>query len=199
MNKFDEQEFKILCKTFNTNAEVKEVEIIVEDKAFFDKTRENIIKDRRGEVVFCVIRPNGRIITITCEEYPQGVYRIPTGGLGHREDVVHAVKREVMEELGLTVDVKKFLGVIKIRFLYDKEHIMFYSYMFLLKEVGGRLLIDALEDEVSDIREVNCNQLYEMAESLLDIGGKWKDWGKFRYVSTMAVYEKLQMTEEKRV
>ena len=191
MNKFNEKEFIDICRKFNMEPHAEEITIRYSGNSFYNKMRNSVKRDRRGEVAFCVIRPSGKIIAITCKEYPVGVYRIPTGGIGHGEDIVNAVFREIMEELGLDVVITGFAGVLKIRFEYKNEFIMFYSYVFILGETGGRLLLDASDDEISEVREVDIDELREIVDFLDCIPGKWSDWGKFRYESSKAVLNYL--------
>ena len=54
------------------------------------------------------------------------------------------------------------------------------------------MLVDASDDEVSEVREVSIDELEDIAVSLNNITGKWADWGKFRYATTHAIYRKLQ-------
>lgn len=186
MNTFNDGEFQKISSEFNTEPIQKEIVIEYSTSGFFGKVKKSVLSDRRGEVAFCVIRPNGKIITVTCEEYPKGIFRIPTGGIGHKEDIIEAVHREAKEELGLDTRIESFLGVLKIKFVYDNESVMFYSYLFVLKELGGRLLEDATDNEVSEVREVNLTELQEIADFLLAIEGKWNDWGRFRFETTNA-------------
>ena len=192
MNTFNEKEFMELCKKFNTAGQIEDVTVRYKNSSFFNKMKASILRDRRGEVVFCVTREDGRVITITCSEYPQGIFRIPTGGIGHGEDIVSAVYREVKEELGLDVEINKFAGVLRIRFEHSDEHVMFYSYIFMLTEKGGRLLLDASDDEISEVRLVNHDELAGIVEQLSSIQGKWSDWGKFRYLTSKAVLNVLE-------
>ena len=83
MNSFNEQEFNEISEKLNAKPIIRDVTIEYANSSFFNKMKTSVKWDRRGEVVFCVIRPNGRIIAITCEEYPKGIFRIPTGGIGH--------------------------------------------------------------------------------------------------------------------
>ncbi len=189
MNLFNEAEFLQICEKLKTDAIIKDVTIRYSAPGYFNRVKSVVQRDRRGEVVFCVVRPTGKVITVTCDEYPENIYRIPTGGIGHDEDIFGAVFREVKEELGLEVEIREFAGVIRIRFEHEKEHVMFYSYIFILDEVGGRLLEDASDDEVSEIREVDKEGLAQFARSLYDLKGKWRDWGKFRYVTTNSVLQ----------
>ncbi len=196
MNVFNQKEFDELCEKFNTCGNIEDVGISFANSSFFNKIKASVQRDRRGEVVFCVIRPGGKIITVTCSEYPEGIFRIPTGGIGHREDISGAVYREVKEELGLDVEIVEFAGVIKIRFEHEGDRFMFYSYLFLLEEKGGRLLLDASDDEVSEVREVDTEGLAEIVEALAGIKGKWSDWGRFRYVTSNAVLKMLRKRKQ---
>lgn len=193
MNLFNEDEFQYICKKFNTtdNA-IKDVTIHYTSPNYFNRLKNVVQRDRRGEVVFCVIRPDGRIITVTCSDYPENTYRIPTGGIGHREDILEAIFREVKEELGLEVRIRNFAGVVRIRFEYENENVMFYSYIFILDETGGRLLEDASDDEIGGIREVGLEELKKITADLGRLNGKWQDWGRFRQVTTGAVYDFLR-------
>lgn len=192
MNNFNEKEFFEICAKMNTEAGIEDVVIRYANSSFFNKMRSSVQRDRRGEVVFCVLRPDGKIIAITCDEYPKGIFRIPTGGIGHREDIVGAVYREVREELGLEVAIRHFAGVLRIRFEHGREHVMFYSYIFILDEKDGRLLEDASDDEISEVREVDLDGLEKIVASLDKIEGKWSDWGRFRYATSNAVLKYLR-------
>lgn len=193
MNLFNEDEFQYICKKFNTvNNAIKDVTIHYTSPNYFNRLKNVVQRDRRGEVVFCVIRPDGRIITVTCSDYPENTYRIPTGGIGHREDILEAIFREVKEELGLEVRIRNFAGVVRIRFEYENENVMFYSYIFILDETGGRLLEDASDDEIGGIREVGLEELKKITADLGRLNGKWQDWGRFRQVTTGAVYDFLR-------
>jgi 8-oxo-dGTP diphosphatase len=192
MNSFNKHEFKEICNKFNENAFDEDITLQYTNSSYFNKLKSSVNRNRRGEVVFCVVRPNGKIVTITCEEYPDNIFRIPTGGVGHKEDIVEAVFREVKEELGLDVRINNFLGVLKIKFEHKLESVMFYSYIFILDEIGGRLLIDASDDEISEVKEVELDELEKITDRLRNIEGKWCDWGRFRFITTNAVLQYLK-------
>lgn len=190
---FNEDEFKYICKKLKTeNAAIKDVTIQYTAPNYYNRLKSAVQRDRRGEVVFCVIRPNGRIITITCSDYPKNTFRVPTGGIGHREDILEALFREVKEELGLEVKIRDFAGVVRIRFQCGDDSVMFYSYVFILDEIGGRLLEEASDDEVSNVREADLAELEKIAGDLGCLDGKWQDWGRFRQVTTGAVLDFLR-------
>lgn len=192
MNIFNEAEFKGICKRLDTDAPVKDVIIRYQSKSYFNRIKSVVHSDRRGEVAFCVVRPNGKIIVITCKDYPKNIFRIPTGGIGHNEDILGAIYREVKEELGLDVEISAFAGVIRIRFEYKNENIMFYSYVFILNELGGELLKDASDDEISEVMEVDLDGLERIVHSLGKVKGKWEDWARFRHITSGAVLNYLR-------
>ena len=195
MNEFKNAEFLDICKKLGSHGDIIDVNITYESQGYFNRLKNAVQRDRRGEVVFCVIRPNGKIITITCSEYPKDIYRIPTGGIGHDEDIIEAVFREVKEELGLEVKIRSFCGVVRICFEHLDEHVMIYSYMFILDENGGRLLEDASDDEISEVKETDLAGLEEIVKKLEEIKGKWHDWGQFRHITTNEVLKYLKNSD----
>jgi 8-oxo-dGTP diphosphatase len=192
MNDFNEDEFLNICKKTGSKGKITDVTIHYDTPSYFNRVKSVVQRDRRGEVVFCVLRPNGKAIAVTCADYPKGIYRIPTGGIGHNEEVIDALYREVEEELGLEVRIRQFGGVVRIRFEYGSESVMFYSYLFLLDEIGGHLLDDAIDDEISEIKEADAEELESIVTDLKNIRGKWHDWGVFRYTSTKAILDLLK-------
>lgn len=60
--------------------------------------------DTRSEVVLVLPRPGGKVITTAKRFYPEGVFRIPSGGIHPGETPEQAFVREAMEETGLDVE-----------------------------------------------------------------------------------------------
>lgn len=189
MNTFNRKEFIELKEALNRDAEEKEYTLDYAHDKFLNRMKDLVARDRRGEVVFGVVRPNGKLILVTCEEYPEGIFRVPTGGINYGEDILKAVQRETMEELGLRTEILSFGGVIKLKFAYKHDSEMFYCYLFLLKEVSGKLLEDATDVEVSKVIEADYNTMCKASQTLNNIEGNWADWGKFRSITTKAIVE----------
>jgi len=168
------------------DAFVRTVDLVYESGHFWRRARELVRRDRFGEVVFAVERPGGRMLTVTSREYPDGIFRVPTGGIAYGEDILAAVHREVREELGLAVSVERFLGVLAFRIRHEDDSFPFYSFLFHLRETGGRLLEDATDDEVAGVLEADVTQLEALAGRLLAIRPDWRDWGRFRHETTHA-------------
>ncbi len=155
--------------------------------------KSGIAAGRTGEVVFAILRPNGKVIAVTCDSYPDGIYRIPSGGTDNGEDLNAAVRREAKEELGLDLKEVKHVRTLEIIFTHRGESFLFMSNIFVASEAGGKLMGDATDNEVSGIREIDVvadlNGFEEMVGKLGSIEGEWSDWGKFRQLSSGAVLE----------
>ena len=180
LEKFVENEYTDLLKEYNKNAQVKKVSLTVESEKYFRDFKKTLETDRRGEVGFLLRRKNGKLIVIRSKKYPKGAFRIPTGGIDFSESVIHALHREVKEELGVSFEIDKFFGIIEYNFHYKEEIIKFYSYLFVINEISGELIKDATQDEIADYREVDDEGLFELYKTLTSVLGGWRDWALFR-------------------
>jgi 8-oxo-dGTP pyrophosphatase MutT (NUDIX family) len=169
--------------------------------------------DRFGEVCMVLRRPDGRLLTAIKTFYPPGAFRLLTGGVGHGEPIAAALLREVDEETGLEVAVRRFLAVIEYHLdagsarqaptaiphppAPASHH--FVTFAFLLEEIGGVLETRDPAERVAAFREVAPDELPELAAALErvedrfdpEIGGSWADWGRFRSVVHREVYAAL--------
>jgi len=169
------------------------------------------MEDRYGEVCMVVRRPNGRLITAKKTFYPTGAFRLPTGGVDHGEPIAEALLREVAEETGLDVLVRRFLAVIEYRphgGCGAGESISqpptpnphaFATFAFLLDEIGGTLHAQDAGEQIEAFRELEVAELPALAETLenlpdvvdREIDGSWSDWGRYRAVGHRVVYQAL--------
>jgi membrane protease YdiL (CAAX protease family)/ADP-ribose pyrophosphatase YjhB (NUDIX family) len=139
--------------------------------------------DCRGEVALFILRPSGNVILHTKEFYPEGIYRVPTGGIERGEGVVTAVHREAREETGLTVAIERCLGVLEYELRYREKTLPFVSYVFLLRENGGQLCPQDEGERITFLREVPLTELEAVAHSLRAIEADWRDWGHYRAIA----------------
>src|SRR5260221_4747034 len=155
--------------------------------------------DRYGEACMVVRRPNGKVLTMIKTFYPKGAYRLPNGGISHGEGVLAALLRETTEETGLQVEVRRFLAAVAYRTTITGEEPVFYTFAFLLDEMGGTLTVLDESEQVEDFREVEPADLLKLAEYLEQLGAEYSqalqgqvgDWGQFRAVIHRAVWQAL--------
>lgn len=155
--------------------------------------------DRYGEVCMVVRRRNGKVLTMIKTFYPEGAYRLLTGGISHGEGVLAALLRETAEETGLQVEVRRFLAAVAYRASITGEQPVFYTFAFLLDELDGTLGTLDESEQVEDFREVEPADLLKVAEYLEQLGaeysqylhGEIRDWGRFRAVIHRAVWQAL--------
>jgi 8-oxo-dGTP pyrophosphatase MutT (NUDIX family) len=139
------------------------------------------LKDRRtAEVVLAIRRPNGRYLLHTKSFYPEGAYRLLSGGVGPEEDIAEAALREAREETGLQVSIERFVGILQQCFVHGQDASRFASYLFLLSEQGGELGNTDAEEDITGYREVTAAELSSVAEELEALPPDWSDWGHFR-------------------
>jgi NAD+ diphosphatase len=156
-----------------------------------------VMTDRYGEVCMVIRRPNAKLITAIKTFYPPGAFRLLTGGVQYGEPIAEALMREVAEETGLDVTVRRFLAVIEYR-LAQGEY-SFATFVFLLEEVGGTLGAQDANEQIGAFRELAIDELLAQAEVLAQlpddvderIAGSWRDWGRFRAVVHRVVYETM--------
>ena len=154
--------------------------------------------DRYGEVCMVIRRRNGHLLTMTKTTYPPNTYRLPTGGINLVELVIDALLRETQEETGLQVNVERFLTAVAYR-IPGQDYPSFYTFAFLLEEVGGTLGVIDEDEQIEDFREVPPEDLLTVAENLeqvttnysQNINGYWRDWGYFRAIIHRLVWEAL--------
>ncbi|MBV9711659.1 MAG: NUDIX hydrolase [Ktedonobacteraceae bacterium] len=161
--------------------------------------------DRYGEVCMVLRRRNGHLLTMKKTFYPIGAYRLLTGGIDHEEAIFDALLRETNEETGLEVVVRRFLVAAAYLIADAGEKPVFYTFAFLLDEIGGTLGAIDEDERVEAFLEIEPEQLPQRAAFLERIGGprfskeiagSWSDWGKFRAAIHHLVWEALNVTQE---
>jgi 8-oxo-dGTP pyrophosphatase MutT (NUDIX family) len=132
--------------------------------------------------------------------YPPEGYRLMTGGIHHEEPILDALLRETHEETGLEVTIKRFLAAVAYRVPAINDTSSFYTFAFLLDEIGGTLGSLDEDERVEAFREIGPDELKMVAATLdsipserdPEIDGNWRDWGKFRAIIHRLVGEALE-------
>jgi 8-oxo-dGTP pyrophosphatase MutT (NUDIX family) len=148
-------------------------------------------KKRRGEVGMLILGPEGKALIHTKPHYPEGTFRIPTGGIKPRERVLAALRREAWEETGLNVAVERLLAVLDYRFTDGGRELRFATYLFLLRSDGGEPTPQDEDEQIAEFRQTDLRGLCALAESLEGLAGQWSDWGRFRALAHRAAAQVL--------
>jgi ADP-ribose pyrophosphatase YjhB (NUDIX family) len=92
------------------------------------------------------------------------LWNLPGGGLKHGESVDEGVKREVLEETGLNVEIIKLVGVYSKK---DRKDIVF---SFLCKIISGRITLSDETDKIEyfEINKIPKNTIPKQVERIKD-------------------------------
>jgi 8-oxo-dGTP pyrophosphatase MutT (NUDIX family) len=149
---------------------------------------------RIAEVCMVIRRPSGTLLTASKTFYPADTYRLMTGGVEQGEKVADALLREVHEETGLHIAIRRLLAIVAY---YPEETGVtpdrapkFYTFAFLVDEMGGTLGALDPHERLAAYREVAPTELRAIADQLdglpdardTTLGESWQTWGQFRAV-----------------
>jgi len=146
-------------------------------------------RSREAEVAMAIRRPNGKILLQTKVNYPNGVFRIPTGGLKPGEAIRCALLRETEEETGLDVEIERFIAILSYH--SPAQELVFRSYLFLLDETGGVLQEEEPEEGITGWIEADTRRLDSTARQLRRSPKSWRSWGHFRALAIDALLAAL--------
>jgi 8-oxo-dGTP pyrophosphatase MutT (NUDIX family) len=148
-------------------------------------------KPRRGEVVMVIPDGRDRVWLHRKFDYPAGVYRLMTGGVGADESPASAMVRETAEETGLAVGIDRCLAVVSYRFTVSGGTIPFVSYIFLSTAAAGTPRPADPGEGIAEFMSVPVAELPETARRLRGAAGRFAEWGAFRAVVHEIAYERL--------
>ncbi len=163
---------------------------------------------RDEEVLPVIILPNNKILLHTKAFYPDGAYRLPTGGIEKNETPEEALKREVKEETNLDIEKEELLAklIYNIEYLEGKK--TFITHIFLVRVKGKNYKVIDENEGTSGFKEIGVEELPKIAEKLRNLKKgpkdrlydvkKWDDWGRFRAIPHEIVYKLLSGLNERR-
>ena len=149
---------------------------------FFEEWWERLVvrPNRRGEVVLAIQRPDGNVLLHTKPFYPEGVFRLPSGGVHPGEPVLTWAIREAREETGLEVGIGRFLGMVEYTFRHAGRQMAFVSYVLLMPAGDDPPAAQDTKERISGFRYVAIPELRTIAAQLRGLPAPWSDWGHFR-------------------
>lgn len=140
-------------------------------------------KPRRGEVVMVIPNAKDQIWLHTKGFYPNGVYRLMTGGIDPGEAPEEALKRETMEETGFTVEIAQCLAVVTYTLTNEQSTLPFVSYVFQTQPVEGTPTPIDSGEAIDGFRAVSVETLLDTTQRLRQLEGNFADWGYFRAIT----------------
>lgn len=119
-----------------------------------------------GAIIF---NPEGKVLL--CKSYKwENKYVIPGGHIEIGETMEEALKREVMEETGLTIYDVRLLGIkesIYSRTFHEKRHFIFIDYQCKTNDTNVVLNDEAQEYVWTDLQEIEHYDLGGFTKDLL--------------------------------
>jgi 8-oxo-dGTP pyrophosphatase MutT (NUDIX family) len=189
---------------------VQTAALVVADPFLSDKDQRIATSSRRAEICYIMQRGDSRgdILLHIKTFYPQGAFRLPTGGIQPGEPVEETLAREIDEETGLTVGdhpgqvrVEACLGVLHYNFEHARLGLKeFATYHFLVRMPEDGVIAPRDEGEqIGGWRWVAPGSLGAVADTLdaVRLRGDadatlWGDWGRFRAASHRFVAKALE-------
>ena len=120
-------------------------------RAHFDFIR-STQRDGRAHDVTLYLYHQGRLAVTRKPPYPEGAYRPPSGGLHLGESLEEGARREAYEELGLEIELVKYLLRARVDFVCGAERIPWTTHVFRTQFSGaGEPKLDPKDrHEISD-------------------------------------------------
>lgn len=146
-------------------------------------------KPRRGEVVMVIPNEQGHLWLHTKDFYPEGIYRLMTGGIDPGEKPDKSLLREVGEETGFAVKIDRCLAVITYTLTTAEGTLPFASYVFLTQPTAGQPCPTDPGERITHFKAVPAAELLTVAQSLRALPGPFQDWGIFRAIAHQVAYE----------
>ena len=164
------------------------------DDIYFGRWRQLLVdkKERRGEVALIVKDSKERILLHTKPFYPEGVFRIPTGGIHAEEDVLDGMKRELYEETGFQPLAYNFHALLLYEFRNKNRELSFPSYIFSIKPDSESPEPADESEQISGFSWATVSELPVVNDRLLALQtSKWGAWGKVRVIPHEIFLEKV--------
>jgi len=118
---------------------------------------------------------DGKVLLVRQAKYPFfGSWVLPGGHVEYRERIEEAIKREMKEELGVSVKIKKLFGVYSDPKRDPRYHTV--AVVYLLEKKKGKI---CLSKEASEFRYFSLKNLpkkigFDHREILNDLKGGYK-------------------------
>lgn len=121
---------------------------IYEDNADPTVTRDNFRERNAARAV--VMDPEGRVALLRVGKH--SYHKLPGGGIEAGEDTAAALSREMLEEIGCTIDVQKEIGIVTE--FRDQWQMRQHSHCYLAVQTGEKGQPAYTDEELADGFEI---------------------------------------------
>lgn len=125
---------------------------------------------RRAHDVSLLICRDEQLAVIRKPGYPEGAFRIPSGGIHPEESFVDGAVREAFEETGLAIVVEDYLLQIHANFTFEDRSAKWTTHVMLARADSGEL-------DPKDSREVEAARWIGWQELIEDVNPRLVDSG----------------------
>jgi 8-oxo-dGTP pyrophosphatase MutT (NUDIX family) len=186
---------------------IQQERLVVDDPFLTDVNQRLVTTRRRAEICYIMHRgdPSSGLLLHIKTFYPEGAYRLPTGGIHPGEQVMETLAREIEEETGQrvgdgvnNVQVQRCLGMLSYTLDHRtlRETFAFATYHFLVKMPRDGVIAPLDPDEsIGGWKWCKAEELLSVAAYLEQVGRahpEWADWGLFRGLSHRFVANQLK-------
>ena len=106
------------------------------DKGEFEFIRSTQHYGRCHDITMFIFRGQ-EILVIAKHDYPQGLYRPPSGAIKPWETLVEGAVREAYEETGCQVELTRYVLQVNVIFTDGRGHIPWKSHVFTARYLDG--------------------------------------------------------------
>jgi ADP-ribose pyrophosphatase YjhB (NUDIX family) len=157
------------------------------DKSEFQNLLESMRDGRDSDITLVIFKDN-KVVVIAKPWYPEGLYRLPSGGWKPGESFEQCAQREGYEETGTKFELQKYILRAKVTFTHEDKKVLWTSHVFTAKYLSGELKpIDTRE-----IREVNLLTLDELSSLKQKLLERNSGGLAYRAALTEAILKEIQ-------
>ncbi|BAM01605.1 MULTISPECIES: NUDIX hydrolase [Caldilinea] len=196
LDAIDVEELEWLYERWGTFP-VEQVTLDVAEPFLSGEHQQLASNSRRAEICYIMHRgdPMQGVLLHSKVFYPEGMYRLPTGGVHSGERILETLVREIFEETGLRVGdgnsqahIERCLGVLA----YELRHatlgtISFATYHFLVRMPShAEIMPQDPEESIRGWQWRPATELHLIADRLAmvhQVSQEWADWGRYRALS----------------
>ncbi len=149
----------------------------------------------RHHDITCFIRHGNRFVVIQKHDYADTpIFRAPSGGANPGESVEEAAIREMREETGMDIELRRFVLDVHLLVRCSDATIPWRSLVFLAQAIGGDLHITDKQEIYAVTLMTRDELLGEVERAMLRSG-----WGGFKYRAFLcrSFFEELDRIERR--